>query len=303
MSKPFRIIMGEDRIVRGDFISAKAPTAIGTLVICHGFKGFKNWGMFPYTADALAEQLNVVLINFSHNGVGDDLLEFTELEKFATEAYSLDLEDLDAVVQLIRAGSLKLSIEEKADSAEAVEFDARYNLGDHESDSSEPLFLLGHSRGAGICLIYGLDHSDEIAGVISWNGIADVDLFSAKDKEDMRANGRAYTLNGRTGQNMPLGIEILQDMEQNRERFDIKGRITYADFPVVLIQGAEDGQRLRDGSAQLVERNPAVEWKLIAGGNHTFGAVHPYQGETEPLRQAIAETKLAIQRMISKSKV
>jgi pimeloyl-ACP methyl ester carboxylesterase len=303
MSIPFRIVMGEDRIIRGDYMAAKSQTADGTLVICHGFKGFKDWGMFPYAADLLADQVNVVRFNFSYNGVGEDLLEFTELDKFAVETYSRDLEDLDAVVDLIESGDLRLVVGSNVDHAGSYPFHAGDRKEKRDSStSSEPLFLLGHSRGAGVCLVYALDHPGAVAGVVSWNGITHVDLFSEKDKEVMRENGRTFTMNGRTKQNMPLGVEILQDMELNRERYDIKGRITGAAFPIVLIQGTEDTQRLRDGSAELVKLQPAVEWKQIPGGNHTFGAVHPYQGETEPLRQAIAETKSAIQGMAAKRK-
>jgi hypothetical protein len=303
MSIPFRIVMGEDRIIRGDYMAAKNQTADGTLVICHGFKGFKDWGMFPYAADLLADRVNVVRFNFSYNGVGEDLLEFTELDKFAVETYSRDLEDLHAVVEWIQSGDLKLALGSNVDHAGSYQFHAGGRKGKHNSAaSSEPLFLLGHSRGAGVCLVYALDHPGAVAGVVSWNGVTNVDLFSEKDKEVMRENGRTFTMNGRTKQNMPLGLEILQDMELNRQRYDIKGRITEAAFPIVLIQGSEDTQRLREGSAELVKLQPAVEWKQIPGGNHTFGAVHPYQGETEPLRQAIAETKSAIQGMAAKRK-
>ena len=100
--KPFELCIETDRVVRGDFYEAASQPARGTLIICHGYKGFKDWGMFPHMAQALAEEVDVISINFSHNGVGADLLEFTELEKFARETYSKDLEDLHAVVNDIR---------------------------------------------------------------------------------------------------------------------------------------------------------------------------------------------------------
>ncbi|WP_217582149.1 alpha/beta hydrolase, partial [Lysinibacillus sp. GbtcB16] len=78
-----------------------------------------------------------------------------------------------------------------------------------EAGKEKPVLLLGHSRGAGVCLIYALDHPEQIAGVISWNGVARVDLLSSENKEEMRRTGRSYTLNGRTKQNMPLNLEIL----------------------------------------------------------------------------------------------
>ncbi|NOU85068.1 alpha/beta fold hydrolase [Paenibacillus sp. LMG 31460] len=271
--KPFELCIETDRVVRGDFYEAASQPARGTLIICHGYKGFKDWGMFPHVALALAEEVDVISINFSHNGVGADLLELTELEKFARETYSKDLEDLNAVVNDIR-------------NREGVA-------------TQKPILLLGHSRGGAVCLIYALDHPEHISGVISWNGIANVDLFTEENKAEMRATGRTYTLNGRTKQNMPLDLEILEDMEHNRERFDIVGRIRGAKFPIALIQGTEDGERGIRGSKRLVEQNDAIAWIRIPEGNHTFGSVHPYQGETKPLKEAIHETKRTVQGMLA----
>ncbi|KRF32116.1 alpha/beta hydrolase family protein [Paenibacillus sp. Soil787] len=271
--KPFELCIETDRVVRGDFYETSSQPARGTLIICHGFKGFKDWGMFPHVAQALAEEVDVIAINFSHNGVGADLLAFTELEKFARETYSKDLEDLHAVVNDIRN---------------------REGL-----PPQKPILLLGHSRGAAVSLIYALDHPEHIIGVISWNGIANVDLFSEENKDEMRATGRTYTMNGRTKQNMPQDLEILEDMEHNRERFDIVGRISGAKFPITLIQGTEDGERGIRGSQRLVEQNAAIAWIRIPEGNHTFGSVHPYQGETKPLKEAILETKRTIQGMLA----
>lgn len=273
--KAFELHIAENRIVRGDFYEAAIQPALGTIIICHGYKGFKNWGMFPHVAQSLSVDVNVLAINFSHNGVGEDHLEFTELEKFARDTYSKDLEDLDAVVKEIRRN------ERFANAA-----------------GEKPILLMGHSRGAGVCLIYGLDHPGQIAGVISWNGISNVDLLTEDNKKEMRTAGRTYTLNGRTKQNMPLDLEILEDMESNSERFNIIGRISSAAFPITLIQGTEDGERLVRGSQQLIEQNTAIQWIRIPDGNHTFGTVHPYQGETEPLKQAIQETMHTIRAML-----
>ncbi|KRE90470.1 lysophospholipase [Paenibacillus sp. Soil766] len=268
---PFELLISEQRVVRGDMYKAKQEPSKGTLLLLHGYKGFKNWGMFPYVASELAEAVDVVAVNFSHNGVGEDLMDFTELEKFAGDTYSKDLEDLQAIIA-----------------------DIHKHVG-----KEKPILLLGHSRGAGVSLIYALDHPTEITGVISWNGIAHVDLLTPENKAEMRSTGRSYTLNGRTKQMMPLDLEILEDMERNEARFDIVGRIRDASFPITLVQGTEDGERLLRGSEKLVANNPDIQWVRIPGGNHTFGSVHPYQGETEPLRMAIEETRGVIRSMLN----
>lgn len=277
MSIPFQLEMEPNRIIRGDVFPAKSKSR-GTLIICHGFKGFKDWGMFPHAAEQLSEWLDVVTFNFSHNGVGESLTEFTELEKFAKNTFSKELEDLDFLVNTIQAGELPLA----------------------EQALPRPLFLLGHSRGGGISLIYALDHPEPVNGILSWNGSVHLGgMFPEDAKAQMRKEGRAYIYNARTKQEMPLDAVILDDLKENKERFNIVGRVREARVPIVLIQGTEDHPALRDGSAELVKQNPAIKWVQIEGGNHTFNAVHPFQGETKPLREAIAETKRFIEQQLS----
>lgn len=268
---PFELHMAEGRTIRGDIYRAKNEPSKGTLLLLHGYKGFKNWGMFPYVATELAEVVDVVALNFSHNGVGENLMEFTELDKFARATYSRDLEDIEAVIHEIH----------------------------NDVTKDKPILLLGHSRGAGVSLIYALDHPGEIAGVISWNGIANVDLLTADNKAEMRATSRSYAMNGRTKQMMPLDLEILEDMERNQERFDFIGRISGATFPITLVQGTEDSERGIRGSEKLVANNAAIEWVKIPEGNHTFGSVHPFQGVTKPLELAIEETRRTIRSMLN----
>jgi len=306
--QPFRLTLGVDRVIRGDYYRSAAGSEAGTLVLCHGYKGFKDWGMFPHVASELAELIDVAAINFSHNGVGDHLLEFTELDKFAQATYSRDLEDVAAVAAAVRSGRLwaAVSAASAAGAAATAELDGRSGLdaalagggAAAEGAGRGKVVLLGHSRGGGTSLVYALDHPGQVDGVISWNGITDLDLLTATDKEVMRSVGRSYTANARTKQMMPLDAAILEDLELHRERYDIPGRIAGIRCPVYLIQGTEDGDKRLGGSARLRERNPAVKWELVQGGNHTFGAVHPYGGETEELRTAIAKTKQALREML-----
>ncbi|MDP5273196.1 alpha/beta hydrolase family protein [Chengkuizengella axinellae] len=268
MSTPFQIKIEENRVLRGNLYPSRNQSR-GTLIVCHGFKGFKDWGMFPYIGETLAEDLDVITFNFSFNGVGEQHLDFTELDKFAQNTYARELEDIDVVVKAVQMKKLPID---------------KHMNGDQ-------LFLLGHSRGAGVSLIYSFDHPETVKGVISWNGITNVDLFTKEQKEEMKQKGISYVYNGRTKQQMPLNVEILEDIQKNSEKYHILERVKSTQTPVVLIQGTKDHDRLIRGSKQLVENNPDIDWIHIPEGNHTFNAVHPFQGTTEPLEQAIHETK------------
>lgn len=89
--------------------------------------------------------------------------------------------------------------------------------------------------GAGVCLIYACDHPGEVSGVVNWNGITNVDLFTDEEKEAMRTTGRGYVRNARTGQEMPLDRELLDDLEANRERFNILKGVPETKVPVLLV--------------------------------------------------------------------
>ena len=53
------------------------------IIYIHGFKGFKDWGFVPYLGEFLSSHgFLLITFNFSHNGIGEKPLEFTELTKF-----------------------------------------------------------------------------------------------------------------------------------------------------------------------------------------------------------------------------
>ncbi len=88
------IIRGEARVPQG---------ARGTVVICHGFKGFAHFSFFPYLAQQLAERgLRAITFDFSGSGIGEDRENFTNRDAFTHNTYMQELEDLDAVVSEAR---------------------------------------------------------------------------------------------------------------------------------------------------------------------------------------------------------
>ncbi|MNM77878.1 Alpha/beta hydrolase family protein [compost metagenome] len=274
MSIDFQVQLDGENVIKATRYPAQNNAPIGLILLAHGYKGFKDWGMFPYAAEFLSRTHEVIAFNFSHNGIGDDPLQFTELEKFAVNTYDQELSDLHALINYLQADNQLRSL---------------------------PLFLIGHSRGAGVSLVYALDHPESVSGVISWNGVTNLDLFSDKQKEEMRRDGRSYVLNGRTNQQMPLDVIIIDDLERQQERYDIIGRLSrHRDFPVVLIQASEDGAKLREGSEHLVSLRPDIQWIQIPGGNHTFGTVHPFEGPTAPLTEALEATLRFISKITQK---
>ncbi|ANE47405.1 hypothetical protein SY83_15245 [Paenibacillus swuensis] len=269
MNSSFQIEVGSERIIRGNLLLAEVNPSPITLIICHGYKGYKDWGFFPYAAGSFAKHVNVIIFNFSHNGVGALGDSFDELEKFARNTYARELEDLDVLIKSLRK-----------------EKDPLFSgLGNSR------IYLLGHSRGGAVALLYGLDQPEEISGIVTWNGVTEPEgIFTKQQVEQMRQEGRSYVENARTKQQMPLDVEIIEDLDLNKERYNLIQRSKGLEIAVLAIQGDEDFERLKRGRKDLLNNQPAIRQLTVAGGNHTFGTVHPFRGTTEALETAIAET-------------
>ena len=62
---------GSGGVIRGE--AYRPRNSLGTVVICHGFKGFAHWGFFPYLARAVAEAgMRAITFDLSGSGVGPD---------------------------------------------------------------------------------------------------------------------------------------------------------------------------------------------------------------------------------------
>ncbi|ALS25967.1 alpha/beta hydrolase [Paenibacillus sp. 32O-W] len=257
---------GGDLFIRGSVYVQPDQDKKPVIVICHGFKAFASWGFFPYAAEWLVQRgFYVVLFNFSCNGVRE--WDFDELDKFARNTYSREQDDLAAVLSALTRG--RLPFPQMADT--------------------ERIALLGHSRGGGNAIIFAADHP-EIGAVVTWNGVGSANLFDERFEAEARREGVAYTPNARTKQLMPINRIFFEDLDRNRERFDIPARLAELDIPVMLLQGDEDAERLLNGFRRMREAAPRHTYRTIAGAGHTFGAVHPFAETTAALEEALEAT-------------
>jgi predicted alpha/beta-fold hydrolase len=56
----------DSEIIRAEIYHRNAIKDAPVIIICHGFKGFKNWAFFPILAESLAEADYIALtFNFS----------------------------------------------------------------------------------------------------------------------------------------------------------------------------------------------------------------------------------------------
>jgi dienelactone hydrolase len=245
------------------------------IIFVHGFKGFKNWGPFPSVCEHIAASgLISIAFNFSHNGVGDDLLNFTELDRFAENTFSRELDELsDVIGEIVSLKNIPIEPNE-------IHPDA---IGLH-----------GHSRGASIAILEARRHR-MIRAVAAWAPVSYFNRYTDRQKEEWRKLGYAEMQNARTGQIMRLNETLLEDIEKNAERLDILAAataITSQEKALLLVAGSEDLTAKPEESQEIYDAasKQFAELHIIPQTGHTFGAEHPYKGSTPALDTATRST-------------
>lgn len=236
----------------------EAPRCV--VVVVHGFKGFKEWGFFPWIARKLVgSSMAVVRFDMSRNGVGARPGELDRLDLFADDTYSTELADLRSVVSWVRS---KPTFE------------------------SLPIFLFGHSRGGGVVLL-GAPELGEVRGVITWSAIARADRWDEETKRAWRERGHLDVLNTRLNINMKMSPRVLDDLESAGERLDILSAASRLSIPTLHIHGLADETVPASEAEEIASRSRNASLVLIANGTHTFGAAHPLNEPTAELRFAM----------------
>lgn len=281
-SAQFRLVGADEEPIRGHLHlptgreSDPIAFAPPVVVFVHGFKGFQDWGPWPEICERFARDgIAAVRFDLSHNGVGSDGVDFSALDKFERNTISKELQDVNVVIGATR----ELHID------------------------PDRIFLMGHSRGGGDVLIAASEHSErDIAGIIVWGSVSTFDRSWDEGMRSAWEAGRSATIwNSRTGQMMPVGPEIQEDLRANLRRFDIERAvrtIAKRGTPLAVVHGRadesvpiEEGRSIHRWYRESAFDASRVVLSEIDGGSHTFGAVHPFAGWTPALEEAYSATE------------
>ncbi len=227
------------------------------VIFCHGFKGFKDWGTFNTLAQVFAKSgLPFLKFNFSHNGTTlEDPLNFGDLESFAKNTFSIELDDLQSVCQWVHTEDCPLS--------------------------PKRIHLIGHSRGGGIAILHAAEH--RISSLCTWASVSDFGRnWSEEFLQKAKENNGIVVYNGRTKQNMPMYYDIFEDYLQNFKRLSIPLRALEVKNPTLIIHGTEDEAVPYDNARELHKWITGSELLTLPDANHVFGGKHPWSESMLP---------------------
>ena len=254
--------------IHGDLRRPDGPGPYAVVVVCHGFKGFKDWGFHPWLGERLAAAgLAAVHFNFSRNGVREADGDIDDLDAFRRNTLSIECDDLDAVLDAILAGRLDASLDPS-------------RLG-----------LMGHSRGGGIALL-GASERPEVKALATWAAVSHFDRIADEATlAEWRRTGVYEVVNSRTGQKLPMGVDFLDDVLENLARLNLLSAAGRVRAPWLIVHGTVD-ETVPFAEARALADSSGGSARLLAvdGAGHTFGAVHPFAGSTPHLEEAVGTT-------------
>ena len=243
------------------------------IIFSHGFKGFKDWGPFDLIAEKFAEE-NFVFVkyNFSHNGTTvDHPLDFADLEAFANDNLSIEMDDLQVVLDWVCS----------------KEFPA-----DENEIALSKIYFLGHSRGGGISILKAREDV-RAKKICTWASPNEFSKYWSKEElEKIKRDGIIYVGNARTKQAMPIKWQMYENYFTNLNRLFVPDAVRELKIPLFIIHGTKDETIPYQCAVDMQTWSKRATLLTIENGNHNFGGKHPWieKNLTPDLEKAVSET-------------
>jgi alpha-beta hydrolase superfamily lysophospholipase len=240
--------------------------AQGVIVIAHGLKGYKDYGMFPALARACADAgLIAHRFNFSHSGMTNDLDTFARPDLFERDTWNKQVHDCRAVVEAIASGKL--------------------------DGAGLPYVLFGHSRGGATVLLTAGRFADDASfpqpmGIVTAAMPSSCNPLSAEEAEDLFEKGFLESPSARTGQVLRIGRAFLQEQFDDPAGHDLPALASRIRCATLIVHGSDDPtvpvECAEDLRRALGERSNEL---IIAGGDHVFNTPNPMPSDAVPSAQ------------------
>lgn len=232
------------------------------VIFCHGYKGYKDWGSWNLVAEHFANQdFFFTKFNFSHNGgTIEQPIDFPDLDAFANNNYSIELDDLQVVIDAVLST----------------------NEFKNEIDKNN-ISLIGHSRGGGIITLKASENN-KISKIISWAGISDIEARFPKGEalKQWRKDDIGFVINSRTNQQMPNKYQIYENFMANKERLHIQTAVEKLEIPHLIAYGTDDVVVLPMEAENLNKWNNSSELFMVRNMDHGLGNTQPWLEKNMP---------------------
>ncbi len=251
-------IIGNTHLPRGD--------PAGVILIAHGFKGYKDYGMFPRIAETMAARgLVAHRFNFSHSGMTNETSTFERPDLFEQDTWNKQVHDQRAVMAAVTAGELE--------------------------GQGLPVVFFGHSRGGvTVLLTAGRSAGDttvpQPAGVVSASAPASCSSLTPEQAKELLDRGYLVSPSARTGQDLRLGRVFLAEQHADPDAHDLLKVVGRIDCPVILIHGQNDPTvpaACANTLAEALPGTPRVE--IVPSANHVFNTPNPMPPDVQPTPQ------------------
>ncbi|MCF4100564.1 alpha/beta hydrolase [Gillisia sp. M10.2A] len=243
------------------FSSEEKPKPV--VIFCHGYKGFKDWGVWDMMAKTFAEKGFFFLkFNFSHNGTTlDNPTEFMDIEAFGDNNYTQELDDIQYIIDWLMMPD--------------------FEYAQHLDYSN--LNLIGHSRGGGIATIKAAEEA-RISKLITLSAVSDFASRFPEEEvlEKWKEKGVSYIVNTRTKQQLPHHFQFYTNFKENEERLTISRATQALKIPHLIVHGSKDTSVSIADSGKYFEWSPFPELLLVEGADHVYGASHPWEANELP---------------------
>lgn len=235
--------------------------ARGVIIIAHGFKGYKDYGMFPRIARVAAEHGFIAhRFNFSHSGMTNNVETFERPDLFEHDTWNRQVQDLRVVVDAVSNGEL--------------------------AGRGLPYLLFGHSRGgASVLLTAGRFADDESfprpAGVVVASTPSKTMNLADADRAALIEQGYLESPSSRTGQVLRISDDWLREAESDPDGHDLLLQTERIGCPILVIHGDADPTVPIECADHIARAATDARVVRVADADHVFNTSNPMREERE----------------------
>ncbi len=286
MTKAWSIEGAEGEPILGDtHVPEGAPR--GVVVIAHGFKGYKDYGMFPRIAETMAAAGMIAhRFNFSHSGMTNRIETFERPDLFERDTFNKQVFDCRAVIGAIAAGRI--------------------------DGTRLPCVLFGHSRGGAAALLtVGRSADDPLpvapVGVVAASAPSACNPLPPEQADQLLERGFLESPSARTGQALRIGRASLSEQLEDPPAHDLPALVRRIDCPLLLVHGEADPTVPVACAHQLAEAaGVRAEVLIVEGADHVFNTPNPLPADEaaspqlQHLLRALVDFALTCCRRVTK---